>query len=302
MESSLFITDIQHFSIHDGPGIRTTVFTKGCPLSCRWCHNPEAISPDASILFHSNLCTCCGDCIEICPESCFELEDDLLLFSRDSCTACGLCTEACFHGALELKGMQISISELVQECLLDRKFYGDNGGVTISGGEPLFNQDAVFELFEALKKEQIHLVLDTCGSVHFSLLEKAATYADLFYFDCKCFDSKLHKAWTGTSNELILDNLSRLLQADTPMVVRIPVIPGFNDTSDEMGSIAALLKPFSGSTKVHLLPYHRMGSNKYRALDREYTLKDLKPPDNDNTDRLAALFRDAGVPVQSFHM
>lgn len=302
MEPSLFITDIQHFSIHDGPGIRTTVFTKGCALNCRWCHNPEAIAPEASLFFHPNLCTRCGECIEICPENCFSLEDNSLLFSRESCTNCGLCVTACLHGALELKGTRMPIPELVRQCLLDQKFYKDDGGVTISGGEPLLGQDAVFEFMESLKKEHIHLVLDTCGAVHFSRLERAATFTDLFYFDCKCFDSKLHKAWTGGSNELILDNLTRLLKADTPMVVRIPVIPGFNDNSDEMGSIASLLKPFGHKTTVHLLPYHRMGSDKYRALGRKYTLEDLRPPDNENIERLASLFQDAGVPVQSFHM
>ena len=301
MQKSVLITDIQHFSIHDGPGIRTTVFLKGCPLSCRWCHNPEAIESNQSLFFHENLCTVCGDCIPICTEGCFEIQDSTLSFSRESCTLCGLCVDSCHHGALELKGKTVTISDIVEECLLDKKFYKETGGVTLSGGEPLFRQDAIFELMEKLKEEDIHLVLDTSGAVQFSLLEKAAQFIDLFYYDCKCFDSNLHKKWTGVTNDLILDNLIRLLKADASVVVRIPVIPGFNDNAEEMGNIAEHLKSFADKIMVNLLPYHHLGSNKYHALGMKYQLGTLERPNDKTIKELESAFNVSEIPVRSFY-
>ncbi len=297
---SLVISDIQHFSVHDGPGIRTTVFLKGCPLDCRWCHNPESIDSGSNLLFYDNVCTSCGDCVPACPEGCLTLRADNLEIVRDSCTLCGLCVPSCHHGALEIKGREVAVSEIVKECLLDRDFYKETGGVTLSGGEPLFRQEAVFSLMEKLKYENIHLVLDTCGAVDYSLLHRASLFIDLFYFDCKCVDAELHREWTGVSNTLILDNLIRLLKTDASVVVRIPVIPGFNGNPQEIEKIAGLLKPFSTKTTVHLLPYHQLGSNKYNALGRDYHLGKLKSPDKKTLSQLESIFTAAGLAVKTF--
>lgn len=299
MEKTAFISDIQHFSIHDGPGIRTTVFFKGCPLRCRWCHNPETINAHVDILFYEQLCDLCGACVKICPEKCFCIIKNLLEFNRTSCTLCKKCIPVCPRGALESKGVMMSLSEIFTECMIDQAFYRKSGGVTFSGGEPLLQADAVFPLMELLKRNGVNLVLDTCGYVDFCLLERSAQFVDLFYYDCKCFNSDLHRRWTGVSNEKILKNLIHLLRSGANVVVRIPVIPDFNDIECEMEKIAEFLKPFSTVTSVELLAYHNLGSSKYQALGWEYPLENLRSPDSVKMDMLENCFRKAGLAVKS---
>ncbi|MBP3583057.1 MAG: glycyl-radical enzyme activating protein [Clostridia bacterium] len=254
------IFDIQRASFVDGPGIRTTVFFKGCNLRCAWCHNPESQSQKIEMLFHKNRCAGCGKCKEKCPNS-FE-----------KCDFCGKCALLCPHDAREICGKEYTALEVMSEIIKDKSLYENSGGgVTFSGGECMLQIDFLEELLKCCKNEGIHTAVDTAGHLPFEYFERIIPYTDLFLYDLKCFDADVHKKYTGVTNGLILENLGRLLKANVPLWVRIPIVPTVNGSVDEMKSIKAMLDSFGTPQKIELLPYHKMGEHKYSALGKELT-------------------------------
>lgn len=294
------VTDIQHFSLHDGPGIRTTVFLKGCPLSCRWCHNPETINPESDLMYQVSLCSLCGMCVESCPQKCISLREDKLYLQRNLCIQCGHCSEICPTGALEIKGHEKSIDEIVSECLVDKPFYKKHGGVTISGGEPLFYQDGIFTLLEKLKQKDLNILMDTCGLTDWDRLYKASAMVDHLYYDIKGCDSRKHREWTGSANEVILENLKQLLERGISLTIRYPVIPGYNDKAADIEPLIALLQPIKAKPEVHLLPYHQFGRGKYKSMGREYPMGDARSPSAETMENLSDYFRINKIRVRTF--
>ena len=251
------IFDIQRNSYVDGPGIRTTVFFNGCNLRCAWCHNPESQSPKPQMMFYKNKCTGCGKCKEKCPNH------------LESCELCGKCTLYCPHDAREICGKEYTVDEVMREILKDKVFYENSGGgVTFSGGECMLQIDFLEEILKACKENGIHTAVDTAGCVPFEYFERILPCTDLFLYDVKCFDSEKHKQYTGVGNELILENLKRLLATDKSVWIRIPIIPTVNDTGEEIRSIRSFLLFCGTPEKVELLPYHAMGEHKYAALGK----------------------------------
>ena len=249
--------DIQRNSFVDGPGIRTTVFFKGCNLHCTWCHNPESQSAKPEMMFYKNKCGNCGKCKEKCPNS------------LESCELCGKCTFYCPNDAREICGKEYTVDEVLREIRKDKTFYKTSGGgVTFSGGECLLQIDFLEAILKECKRNGIHTAVDTAGHVPFVCFERILPYTDLFLYDIKCYDSEKHKKYTGTSNELILSNLKRLLQSGKAIWIRIPIIPDVTDNEEELLTIKAFLSSYGCPEKVELLPYHDMGEHKYAALGR----------------------------------
>jgi pyruvate formate lyase activating enzyme len=256
MKATIF--DIQRNSYVDGPGIRTTVFFKGCNLRCAWCHNPESQSPKPQMMFYKNKCTGCGKCKEKCPNH------------LESCELCGKCTIYCPHDAREICGKEYTVDEVMREILKDKVFYENSGGgVTFSGGECMLQIDFLEEILKACKENGIHTAVDTAGCVPFEYFERILPCTDLFLYDVKCFDSEKHKQYTGVGNELILENLKRLLATDKSVWIRIPIIPTINDTEEELQGIKEYIFSCGKSAKFELLPYHAMGEHKYAAIGKE---------------------------------
>ncbi len=245
------IADIQRFCMHNGPGIRTTVFFKGCPLHCEWCHNPETQSCKKELLFYKNKCIGCGAC-NICD--------------KKDCIVCGECAKNCPTGAREIVGKEYTPVEVYRQIQKDNAFYGENGGVTFSGGECMMQIDSLTETLKMCKENGIHTAVDTAGFVPFENFEKVLPYTDLFLYDIKIFDSVKHKKHTDVDNELILSNLKRLFEVGARIWIRIPIIPSVNDSVDEMKKIKTFLDACGRPEKTELLPYHPMGKSKSYAL------------------------------------
>ena len=290
------IFDVKHFAVHDGPGIRTTIFLKGCPLRCAWCHSPESQSLRPEIAHNPDQCIGCEACVEACPNGAQTLGPDKIL--RDLCTRCGSCAEACYAGALTLYGRRATVEELIEEVGKDRLLYETSGGgVTISGGEPTMQPRFASALLKALKREGYHTALDTCGQVEWKTLEKILVDVDLVLYDLKHINPVSHEKTTGVPNWIILSNLRRISKLDKPLVIRVPVIPGFNDSPDDFRVMGKFLGELGGIDTVELLPYHNLGSPKYAALGREYSLHQLQPPDPDNMEELGSLLESRGLKV-----
>ena len=292
------IFDIQHFSIQDGPGIRTTVFFKGCLLDCLWCHNPESISFHPEIAFYREFCIDCQCCLHVCPQNCHQIANGGRLFRRELCNGCGLCADECCSGALVLKGTEYTVSDVLKEVEKDRPFYErSDGGVTLSGGEPLAQAQFSREILKQLKHRGIHTVVDTSGYVSWKVLEDILQWTDLFLYDIKCYDGELHRRLTGVDNKKIKSNLKRLLKRGTPLIIRIPLIPGCNDRPSEMERIAGMIREMNATPTVHILPYHEFAEQKYGRIGKEYRLKGLSPPTSDRLRQFGRIFEDLGIPV-----
>ena len=296
MKINAVICDIKHFSVQDGPGIRTTVFFKGCPLHCLWCHNPESIAPKPELGIFHDKCKLCGNCALVC--SCHKIINGTHEFDRKNCTACGKCSEICLYGALELYGREISLEDAVNAVLEDRDFYEESGGgVTVSGGEPLLQVDFNVEFLSALKKENINTAVDTCGQIPWSSFEKIIPFADMFLFDFKHVDSAKHKELTGCGNELITNNLIKLSESGKAIEIRMPLIPSLNCSDEDIHAAGAFLKDIRNIKVLKLLSYHAFASSKYKAIDRNNTLVDIKSPDSKFLEGLAEILRDYDLNV-----
>lgn len=270
------IFDIKRFAVHDGSGIRTTVFLKGCPLKCLWCHNPESLSFKPQLAYYEEKCLHCGSCADVCPTGAHVTAETGHVFHREKCTACGKCTDACPAEALHLFGKTVTPQELLPTLLEDKQFYvNSNGGVTLSGGECLMQPEFCAELLQLLKAEGIHTAVDTCGFVPRSNIEKVLPYTDIFLFDIKAIDPQVHKNCTGRSNEPILENLRYIDHMGKAIEVRIPYVPGHND--DQIEKIAAFVKTLQNVTAVKVLAYHNYAGSKYDALGMENTLPESVP-------------------------
>jgi len=255
--------DIKEFAVHDGPGIRKTVFFKGCPLHCSWCHNPEGISPRPQLMFNPARCTDCGACAEVCPTG--AAPRDL-----QRCEGCGICVRVCPAGAREICGREISAVDLVADLMKDMKFFSMNGGgATFSGGEPLAQPEFLLELLTQLYGK-IHLTLDTSGYAPTDIFAKALTLVDLVLFDLKHTDPQMHRRFTGEDNRLVLENLGVLKNSAKPFILRVPLIPGITDTRENMEASGQLVRGAAGLVRVELLPYHMTAAVKYARLGRPF--------------------------------
>ena len=269
MKAKIF--DIKRFAVHDGDGIRTTVFFKGCPLKCIWCHNPEGLSYEPQLAYYKNKCISCGDCVTVCPHKAHVLKNGIHVFERKNCTLCGKCVVACLSEALTIYGKDITVDELMPLLLEDKDFYKTSGGgVTLSGGECLMQSEFCAELLRRLKTEKIHTAVDTCGFVPKAALDRVMPYTDIFLYDVKAFDENVHIRCTGQSNRIILDNLKYLDEEGAKTEIRIPYVPGYN--SEEIEKIAAFLSQCRNVMKIRVLPYHNYARSKYGALNMENTL------------------------------
>lgn len=293
------IFDIKKFAVHDGPGIRTTVFLKGCPLTCWWCHNPESISPKKQLVLFDNKCIGCGECFKVCPEEAHEvLEDGTRVYHRDRCLLCGRCTETCYAEALVMEGKEVTVEEVMVELRKDIPFYENSGGgITLSGGEPLLQHEFARAILKQCKEEELHTAIDTCGHVPWRIYEEILPYVDLVLYDFKHVDAVKHKLYTGVRNELILENLVRMGEYGVPIEVRIPIIPTVNDDKKTVVAATMFLNTVKNITRVELLPYHRLGESKYNRLDMEYKLEGLQPPEKEKMNEIAEWMRSYGLEI-----
>jgi pyruvate formate lyase activating enzyme len=291
------IFNIERHALHDGPGIRTLVFIKGCPLHCSWCSNPEGINPGLQLMFLRNRCRQCGRCSLVCPvKAIYWEEGSMLCLDRALCTLCGRCVETCPEKAIDLVGKPMTAQEAFSEVVKDVAFYrSSGGGVTVSGGEPLCQSDFVDALFQLCKDCGIGTAVETSGAVPWDDFLKVITSTDLFLYDIKHMDPEKHRAGTGIDNIRILENLKRLDSMQTPLIIRVPVIPDFNDTEDNMKSMAGFLKNFRSLVGVQLLPYHALARSKYWGLDLEYKCEELDPPGPEHLRELLSVLVDAGL-------
>jgi pyruvate formate lyase activating enzyme len=292
MRSSGIIFDIKKFAVHDGPGIRTTVFLKGCPLRCAWCHNPEGIAAGPGIMVFAGRCIKgCRDCLAACPRGALKKVRGIILLDRGLCDRCGACVEACPAEALRSAGRTVPVCEIMEEVGRDIPFYRESGGgVTFSGGEPLSQPAFLRELLLACRARGIHAAVDTSGHAPFSLFAELLPMVDLFLYDLKIIDDERHRRFTGVSNRLILENLEKLSRAGAPLAVRVPLIPGVNDADVDLEAMAAFCAALPGRHPLHLLPYHRGYAAKRRRLGLDAVLPAIAPPSSELLERAGKIF------------
>lgn len=293
------IFDVQKYSIHDGPGIRTTVFLKGCPLECAWCHNPESISPQREIVVMENRCIACGECRRACHNAQDIPGVGPLPARNEHCDLCGACVKTCPTGGRRLIGREVIASELIEAIEQDRGFYEDSGGgVTFSGGEPLRQFEFLQEMLTACRDRHLHTVVDTCGFARESDLLAVAPLTGLFLYDLKMMDEAKHRRYTGVSNERILSNLRALGAIHERIWIRVPVIPGVNDSERDLEALARFAAELPIVQQVNLLPYHRTGLPKSRRLGRSTSLADVVPPSDEAMNHAAAIFTSLGLSTK----
>jgi pyruvate formate lyase activating enzyme len=292
------IFNIQHFSVNDGPGIRTTVFMKGCNLRCFWCHNPESVSVKPDLQFFAARCIGCGECVKSCPEA---VGGKTALFTQ-RCTVCGECADVCYTEALEITGKYYEADELADLLLKDKDMLQKYGGVTFSGGEPLLQTDFLLEVMKILKSNGIHIAVESAMNVTPETVKKILPYTDLFLCDIKNTDADSHKSGTGVGNERILDNISKIIAfcAETnsvEMIIRIPVIPSFNADADSIKNIGRFVRCLPSAHKIELLPFHNMCKGKYDSLGLDFLAKDLKEPSPETIDSFGEILSDIGITL-----
>jgi len=278
------VYNIMKYALQDGPGIRTTVFLKGCPLSCWWCHNPESQDFNEELIYNEGKCISCGACL---TPNCH------------SCTKCGFCATVCVSGAKELVGTEMTVGNVIREIEKDLIFYEESGGgVTFSGGEPLMQLDFLLELLKSCKGKEISTAVDTSGYGPMDSLAKIAPYTDMFLYDLKLINDTSHRQYTGVSNATILDNLKGLTTIHSGIYIRIPIIPTINDDEESIRDFAEFLGGLSNIKGIQLLPYHAIAVEKYKRLKKEYLLTDIKPPTEEEMQRLKESFKGYGINVK----
>ena len=285
------VFDIKKYAVHDGPGIRTTVYLKGCPLACAWCHNPEGQSFAPQVIVFERRCIHCGRCLEVCPAGTADS------FSAE-CSTCGRCVAACPAGARELAGRWLGVAEVLAEIEKDVIFYDQSGGgVTFSGGEPLSRPDFLEALLLACHQRGIHTAVDTTGYAPVEVLDRISPLADLFLYDLKLMDDEAHRRYTGVSNRPVLANLQWLAAAGKPIIVRVPIVPGITDGDENLDQIGRLVLSLGGVRQVDVLPYHALAADKYGRLRLDYALAQLGPPPVERMAQIAARLKEMGIAV-----
>jgi len=291
------VFNVMRFSVYDGPGIRTTVFLKGCPLHCAWCHNPEGQSFEPSLMLFEERCRRCGDCVPVCPNHGIGDPADGL-HVPDGCDACGTCVEACVAGARELVGRRVTVSEIVAEIEKDVMFFDESGGgVTLSGGEPVAQSVFAEAVLAACRARGIHTALDTCGLASPDVFARVSAQADLVLYDLKLMGAEAHRRFTGAGNDAILRNLEALAATGKPVIVRFPMIPGVNDGEQELTAMADFLRRI-GLDRLDLLPWHSIGSEKYKRLGLACPTTDFAAPAAESVEYAAGTLRRAGLRVK----
>lgn len=291
------ITNIQKFSIHDGDGIRTSVFFKGCPLKCEWCHNPETQRFNKEMQCDGGKCAGCGTCAKICPNGAVSMEDGKPVWNSEKCTFCGKCVNFCPAGIREIVGNEYTVKELVKELMKDQMFYEESGGgVTLSGGEVMaMDLEYILAIAKELKRQDVTLTIDTCGYVPYEKFQAILPYVNTFLYDVKVMDPELHKKYIGVDNQLILDNLVRLAADGARIYIRIPTVKEVNGTEENMKETIKFLKEHDiHPAQINLLPYHDTGSGKYQKLGMKYKGTDLHAPEKAEMEAFVSLFVEAG--------
>ncbi len=320
------IFDIKKYAIHDGPGIRTTVFFQGCPLACWWCHNPESQSRRPVLLYRASRCVLCGTCVDVCPHdgikifssanarehclvvgrsgsggSIWEREaSGFVATDRAKCDVCGECAQACYYGAREVSGKEMTVAEVMAEIERDLPFYDQSGGgITFSGGEPLLQRKFLTTLLRECKAQEIHTVVDTSGYAAWEVVDSIREYVDLFLYDLKLMNDDRHKKYTGVSNQLILSNLVRLAQSGAQIEVRIPLIPGINNGDQNLDQTAIFIAGLPNIIGIELMRYHDIAAAKYESLGMDYPLPDILPPTEEDMRMAVSYFENLGLTVKA---
>lgn len=290
-----FIFDIQPFSLHDGPGTRTTVFMQGCPLRCKWCHNPESQPFGGAMLYYPSKCIGCGACAEVCENG----SPVRTALHTEKCAVCGKCADECYAEAVKKSGRSISEDELFEETIRDKAVYVQSGGgVTFSGGEPLMQAEFIAPVMKRLKADGVHIAVETSLCMKWDNIEKVIGLVDLFFVDIKCVSPDIHKVGVGVDNSVILENIKKLSAAGADMILRTPVVPGFNADEAEIGKIGAFIKSLPGGHKAELLAYHGMCSPKYAALGREFPCEGVPEPTREEMEKYTEILNNMGIDAK----
>jgi len=290
---------IDRFVVEDGPGIRTTVFMKGCPLSCIWCHSPQSQSAAPQLAFYRNRCIGCGSCFRVCTKEAQIVSATDRRVTWENCDNCGKCAEACPSKALEMVGEWLTVAQLMNIIGRDLVYYKNSGGgVTFSGGEPTAQREFLTACLQKCRDLGIHTALDTCGFAEWPVFEQVLPYIDLLLYDIKCMDSRKHEEFTGVSNDLILENLKRSSQQGKSIWIRIPLIPGYNDSEENLSLIARFIGPLKGVKKVSFLPYNAATSVKYQLIGKNYPLEHIAPHSKKRLKAFIQIFSRLGIRTE----
>jgi pyruvate formate lyase activating enzyme len=294
------VFSIERYALQDGPGIRTLVFLKGCPLNCIWCANPESQIFTPQILYFRNKCASCGRCIALCPQGAIQIDDEFgLVTDPDRCTVCGKCVDACYYAAREMSGEEMKTREVFDIIMRDRMFYDmTGGGVTVSGGEPLMQTEFVRELTRECRENGIHTAIETALFSDKEVIKRAIEFVDLVFVDVKHIDSRIHEEFTGVSNERIFENIMMIDDLGKQFIIRVPFIPGFNDSDDTQRSIYRWAAKLENLKWIEILPYHRLGMGKYQGLGRRYLMGDIYPVSKQSLSYLIDMGSEFGVEIR----
>ncbi len=294
------VFDIQNYAIYDGPGIRTIIFLKGCPLKCEWCQNPESQKLNPQISYFKEKCQLCEICVNACPNNALQLLNDEIKRDKALCITCGICSEKCPNQVMEIVGRNISVEEILEIVLKDKPFYeNSSGGATISGGEPTMQINFLLDLLKALKKQGIHTAIETCGYFNEDLIVELVKYVDLFLFDIKLIDNEKHKEFTGVFNEKILTNFSKIFSkvGSERILTRIPLIPGVNTDVSTIRQIISFLHEIEYNGQIHLMPYNKLTKTKYQKVGMGDLFKDMGDLTDENLNEITMLFEQNSYDV-----
>ena len=293
------VFDVQRYSLHDGPGVRTVVFFKGCPLRCKWCCNPESWKIHTQLSYMPARCIGCGACISACPQGCIQASGSAILYDPKQCVDCGSCVQVCYPQARFLSGREMSVQEVLSQVLKDRKYYEHSGGgITLSGGEVSLQWEFAAALLREAKRCYLHTAVETTGYAAWEHLWPILENTDVVLYDLKHMDAAKHREYTGVDNALILENLKRLVARGRHTIIRLPLIPEHNDDAENLEATARFAQSLNGVREVHILPYHQLGVSKYPLLDYTYPLRELKPPTQERIKFAENIFKRYGFQTQ----
>lgn len=298
MTAAALVFDTKRYAINDGPGVRVTIFLKGCPLDCAWCHNPESISPKMEKMFSANKCIGALNCIDDCPENALTMTPDKgVVTDFDLCNMCGVCAESCPSGAMEMVAEHVDVATIIESVVEERQIIEQSGGgITFSGGEPLMQHEFLMDALEACKQEGFHCTVDTSGFTSKSVLHDVARLTDHWLYDLKCMDSDTHLEWTGVRNEKILDNLVALAKTGASINIRVPLVEGVNADDANIIATARFVASLAGDKKkVNILPYHKIAENKYQKLGRQINLEGMSEPSLERQQKVVEIFESHGL-------